>query len=451
MKHLTTLLAASVLTFGVAAAQPSESQIKARYLKNGVTAVKVVKTVKVWDSRASKYYWKVNLVKTQPVPPAEVDGLSGVTLETHVLATYDIGASTPFWGGVVYSEYKGINLPTPSAADVTAMLQGAAAADPTRFFRSNSGKIGIDRVWTDDPQPEWVNPKSLNVRATMLFKEDVSYTEIAQIEAPILVSLKRATIKGEWTIDGVLQQVEEQKEITRTNKSDAGAGAMSMADRAVEQKNEAGAKRLNVPTPGKFTSIEALVADIHEKLSNLSRDQADYYLIMTMSPELRCTGCVYTPNPNGGRINNETMVAAYDGAGTFRDQFCTTPNKLTIQGGTAWFYNRKGTGESYIMTKKIGDFYYLDAITIRVSKDASENASIRSASCSGGSGSAAPAADNSSSGTTWKVGDQVMVEENGKWYPSVILKVANGEYFIHYDGYSESYDVWVRPERVKKR
>src|SRR5687767_3345094 len=188
MKHLAFFLTAFVLVTVGASAQPTESQIKARYLKNGVTKVKVVKTVREWDSRASKYYWKVNLVKTQPVPPAEVDGLTGITLETHVLATYDIGASKPYWGGVVYSEDKGIKLPTPTAEDLTAMLQKAAAADPGQFFRSKSGKIGIDKVWTDDPQPEWVNPKALNIRATMLFKEAVSYTEIAQIEAPLLVS-----------------------------------------------------------------------------------------------------------------------------------------------------------------------------------------------------------------------------------------------------------------------
>jgi hypothetical protein len=392
----------------------------------------------------------VNLVKTEPVPPADVDGLTGVTLETHLLADYDIGSSTPFWGGVVYSEYKGIDLPTPSAAELTAMLEKAAGQNPSQFFRSASGKIGIDRVWTEDPQPEWVNPKALNIRATMLFKEDVSYTEIGQIEAPLLVSLKRTSIKSEWIIDGVLQQVEEQKEVGRTKKSDAGAGAMSMADRAIEQKNRAGAEKLNVPTPGRFTSIEALVADIHQKLTSLSRDQFDYYLIMAMQPELRCTGCVYTPTANGNQINTATVVAAYDGAGTFRDQFCSTPNNLTIQGSTAYFYNRKGTGESYIMTKKIGDYYYLDAITIKVSKDASENASMKSMACSGASTAPVPNAP-SSAATAWSVGNQVMVEENGKWYPSVILKAESTRYFIHYDGYADSYDVWVGPERVKSR
>ena len=46
-------------------------------------------------------------------------------------------------------------------------------------------------------------------------------------------------------------------------------------------------------------------------------------------------------------------------------------------------------------------------------------------------------------------GDKVQVEENGKWYPATVLNTRPGEWFIHYDGYSSQYDLWVGPSRIK--
>ena len=60
-------------------AQPTQENVINTFKKNGVTSVKITSTVKEWDSKETKYYWKVSLIKTQPVPPADVDGLTGVT------------------------------------------------------------------------------------------------------------------------------------------------------------------------------------------------------------------------------------------------------------------------------------------------------------------------------------------------------------------------------------
>ncbi len=51
----------------------------------------------------------------------------------------------------------------------------------------------------------------------------------------------------------------------------------------------------------------------------------------------------------------------------------------------------------------------------------------------------------------WKAGDKVMVEENGKWYPSTVLYVRTGEWYIHYDGYDAKYDMWVEASRIKNK
>jgi hypothetical protein len=58
------------------------------------------------------------------------------------------------------------------------------------------------------------------------------------------------------------------------------------------------------------------------------------------------------------------------------------------------------------------------------------------------------AADKS---TKFKANDKVDVEENGIWYDATVLKSNEGQYFIHYDGWSSSYDVVVNNERIRTR
>lgn len=47
------------------------------------------------------------------------------------------------------------------------------------------------------------------------------------------------------------------------------------------------------------------------------------------------------------------------------------------------------------------------------------------------------------------VGAPVSVEWKGSWYPAKILRIENGQYLIHYDGYDSSWDEWVTPNRVR--
>jgi len=50
-----------------------------------------------------------------------------------------------------------------------------------------------------------------------------------------------------------------------------------------------------------------------------------------------------------------------------------------------------------------------------------------------------------------KVNEKVQVDYNGTWYDATILKVnaAEGEYYITYDGWDDSWDEWVSKDRLK--
>lgn len=55
-----------------------------------------------------------------------------------------------------------------------------------------------------------------------------------------------------------------------------------------------------------------------------------------------------------------------------------------------------------------------------------------------------------SSAPEYNAGDSVKVKWKGKWYPAKVLKVNNGKYLIHYEGFESSWDEWVGPGRMKK-
>lgn len=48
-----------------------------------------------------------------------------------------------------------------------------------------------------------------------------------------------------------------------------------------------------------------------------------------------------------------------------------------------------------------------------------------------------------------EVGSGVQVEWHGSWYPAHILKTQGDRYYIHYDGYSDSWNEWVGPSRIR--
>ncbi|MEK7724979.1 MAG: agenet domain-containing protein [Acidobacteriota bacterium] len=49
----------------------------------------------------------------------------------------------------------------------------------------------------------------------------------------------------------------------------------------------------------------------------------------------------------------------------------------------------------------------------------------------------------------YKVGDKIEVEWKRSWYKAEILEVKDGQFKIHYDGFADSWDEWVKPERMR--
>lgn len=283
-------VAIAMLLSCAAAAQPTTALVKKDFMTNGVTAVEGIVINKEWYK--DHYLWKASFRTTIPVKPEEVDGLKGVTLVRHVVAHYECSGTScsRTWNGLAYSEYKGINLPQPSAAELAAILYKQMQDDPSKLVRSMSSKVSFDSVKVTDPKTEWINPRKLEFKALLYYKDEVSYTEIGVVESPLTVTLTRKSINDPLRFEFAYQHYEMNRELGRFKKT-APAVAAAAED-----------------TPP-------------------------------------------APPPAGA----------------------------------------------------------------------------------------------------WKAGDKVLVEENGKWYPATVLQVRAVEWFIHYDGYSSQYDLWVGPSRIKNK
>ena len=51
---------------------------------------------------------------------------------------------------------------------------------------------------------------------------------------------------------------------------------------------------------------------------------------------------------------------------------------------------------------------------------------------------------------SYSVGDQVQIEWRGSWYPGAILEARGDRYKITYEGYSSSWDEWVKISRLRR-
>lgn len=51
----------------------------------------------------------------------------------------------------------------------------------------------------------------------------------------------------------------------------------------------------------------------------------------------------------------------------------------------------------------------------------------------------------------FKAGEKIEILFGGKWYPGAVLEAGAGKWKVHYDGYGDSWDTWLGPDKIRKR
>jgi hypothetical protein len=452
VKQLLFSLLVSVLSLP-AFAQPSAASVIKRLTHAGVTKVEVVKTVKEWKDGKYIYVAYANVIKA--VAPEKVFGLKGVTLVIATMAYYDIGASQPYQvlGSESNGEYRGINLPVPSNPELTKFATEAAQKNPEKFFMQAYTIVAIEKISVTNPKAEWLHPGKLKFEGTIVYVDRLTRETFQRIEAPCTMELHRNGLTEPWYLgkgSAETMQARYTGDIIHAADAPQWVNLPGISDRAAEHANKEKITAMGFTAPPVFASGKELAVHINEKLHTLSKEQFAVYMTLLLHSSLKQTGTTATPNGNGQQLIDHTVLNAYDGWGKYKDQYCPVPDKFETVGLTVYWYNKRYDRKCDVNAVKEGNTYTINGLHIFLDKKQEDDAAFKTISC------AAPAAipaggSSTTSNTGYQKGDKVLVEENGKWYPATVLDTRPGEWYIHYDGYSSQYDLWVGPARIKQK
>jgi hypothetical protein len=440
---VTVLFAATLI------AQPSSSAIIKRLTHTGVTKVEVVKTIKEWKDGKYIYVAYANVIKS--VAPEKVFGLKGVTLVIATMAYYDMGAAQPYQvlGSESNGEYRGINLPIPSNAELTKYATDLAQKNPEKFFMQAYTIVAVEKVSVINPKAEWLHPGKLKFEGTMVYVDRLSKETFQRLEAPCTMELHREALNAPWYLGKANAETMQARyigDIVHAADAPQWANLPSLSDRVAEINNTAKIASLGFAAPPVFVSGKELALHINEKLHSLSKEQFAEYMKLLLHSSLRQAGTTSTPNGNGQQLINDVVAKAYDGWGKYKDQYCITPDKFETIGTTIYWYNKRQDRKCDVDAVKDGNTYAIEDLDIFLDKKQEDDAVFKAISCGTSTTTSGLAVTTT---VTFNKGDKVQVEENGKWYPATVLDTRPGEWFIHYDGYSSQYDLWVGPSRIK--
>ncbi|MBL7700919.1 MAG: hypothetical protein JNM14_01610 [Ferruginibacter sp.] len=451
----TFLLGLAILLAGSMFAQPSNLAVINRLNHAGVTKVEVVKTVKEWHGGKYVYVAYANVIKA--IAPEKVFGLKGVSLVIATMAYYDIGASQPYQvlGTESNGEYRGINLPIPSVAELTKYATDAAQKSPEKFFLQANSIVAVEKVTVTKPNAVWLHPGKLQFEGDMVYVDKLTRETFQRVGAPCTIVLYRDALTAPWYLGKAEAQTMQARyvgDIVHAADAPQWANLPALSSRSVENANKEKIAAMGLTAPPVFNAAKDLALHFHEKLMTLSKDQFAEYMKLLLHSSLRQPGTAFTPDGNGQPMIDRAVEKAYVGWGKYKDQYCIVPNRVEEIGGTYKWYNKRNDRYCSIDTKKDGNTYAIDGIALALDKKQEDDAAFKAIACSGETVSSAASNSNASAANAaYKTGDKVMVEENGKWYPATVLETKPNEWYIHYDGYSSKYDLWVGPSRIKNK
>jgi RNA binding activity-knot of a chromodomain len=233
-----------LLVFAVACnslliAQPTKAQVIKRLTHTGVVNVDVWKIEKFWDK--TKYAWRAKANITKKVEPQKVDGLTGVTLVYDATADYDLGAAEPYYvgGAEEEGEYKGINLPMPSADELAKYATDLAQTSPEKFFLQAYDIVAVDRVEVKNPNAKWLHPRKLQFEGTIFYVQKLTDETFQMLQVPLNMIMHRDGLQSPWYIGKANASTRYQQyvgDIIKAADAPKWAKAKSLAESASESK-----------------------------------------------------------------------------------------------------------------------------------------------------------------------------------------------------------------------
>ncbi|MEO7984046.1 MAG: hypothetical protein ABI688_08185 [Bacteroidota bacterium] len=214
MKKIFPLVLFAAIVSTQLSAQPSLTQVKTDFMKDGVTSIEGLTIEK--STHLDHAATKASFREIVPVKPEEVWGKTGVTLVRYIVADYECAAKTctKTRSSIVNSEYKGIDIPAPDNGDLVYRVKKQLMNEPSKLGIDIGTKTSFDSVKVIEPKINWINPLKLEFDANVYYTDKISPDLIA-MESPLHVILVRDDTASSFKISTATQHNEKNKELSR--------------------------------------------------------------------------------------------------------------------------------------------------------------------------------------------------------------------------------------------
>ncbi len=390
-------------------AQPSDSDVKSRALRDGATKVEFYGTGNVHTTPSETYYIR-SFTATYPTDYSGVTQL--VSMEYKYIKS---GGSWNFSREfIVEVLYDGI--PNPTEDEIMTMIN----ADMKEFLGgSYTDVVGdIESIkMADDPHWMWHSVTSVSVNMEAIYSKKMSSTKVSRVKQIHTVRLYAEEFKGPWTSMNCSKDGYPEILSTEVYTSEEVNNMKTMYDIDLDKEAEALMAGLPEVTIPAFTNEKEAIVYTYKLLREATYDEFKAYMYQMLSDNFFHDNSKVL-NQSGERMF-EDMENVFNSRTAFKDQYCEHPKVKYDTDTQMEFWNRAEDRHTRIAIHKKGDAYEITALSAYVfvkDEDINRVKGMGDANCGEPINTVPYVAE------TFEIGDNVEVQVGGKWYSGKIEK-----------------------------
>jgi hypothetical protein len=331
------LLAATSLSVVAAHAQPSDAQIIKDLTKPG--CIKLVldpgPTKKVWSSTYTQWFWERGYTSWYPAGIAEYPD---ATVEAGSTARYHTGSPPSYRECLVsYNVYHGI--PTPSDADIMAVVQGNMASFLGQRYYRIIGDLHYLRM-KPGAKATWHNPNSFSIPFEISYDEATSYTEVTTIMETVETRFYRDAVTAPLKSNMVTQDVERTTGAVKTYSQEDLRALPTYAVVDAEKKAKAESAALPELTIPSFANDREALDFTVDILRSGDEGRIRAFLSRMLAREFFEASSASVLTPQGQQVVNDVVRICCTEKMPWGEQYCARPAIKESQTNSFTLWNK---------------------------------------------------------------------------------------------------------------
>lgn len=384
---VTTLVTAATAAGGVAAAQPSDKQVKKDLTSKGVKKITLSKHrgTKTWNADVNAYEFVRGAEIVSDYPALE--GVDVIVVGDAVYQQY--GKSWRYWKfRVVSNRYTGI--PNPTADEIMALVNADLSGLVSSYWYNRIvGDLRGLRL-ADDPQWTWHTPASVSFRMVVGYDAIISNTEIETVDQVYEVRLYRDDHQSPWKPTFLSTARERTQHAVKKHTADEVRAMKTLGMLDADRRAQAALDALPAVEVPAFASAEALATHTYGVLHTATAAELEAYLIRVLAPSFFVEGSTVQLNGRGADMVNHNVERAHGKQAPFSKLYCRTPSVdakrssgtryylVSVIDGLTTMIAADQFGGTYKNGKKVGQQWKLTDLYVGMKDDADTIALIDS-------------------------------------------------------------------------